>query len=113
MSLDSLGNKQTIISHNCEIKREKYDFLITPYKQTKRHIRTKQQTITRIILSKQIQITRKKFSKRRNAVSKSETIKLEELYRLKDSLYKTYQDNDTLNFSDSETTSQSSIQGKR
>ena len=57
--------------------------------------------------------SRKRFSKRRNAVSESETSFLEELYKLKDSVNKKDQVNDQLYFSDSETTSHSSIQGKR
>ena len=86
MSLDNLRNKQTIILRNCEINNEKYDLVITPYKQTIGYNRTKRQTITRKILSKQRQITRKRFSKRRNTVSESETSNLEELYRLRDSI---------------------------
>ena len=98
MSLDILGNKQTIILHNCEINNEKYDLVMTPQKQTIGYIRTKRQRITRKISSKQRQITRKKFSKRRNAVSESETSILEELYMLKDSINKNYHVNDTLYF---------------
>ena len=113
MSLDNLGNKQTIIQHNCDINNEKYDLVITPHTQSIGYIKTKRQTITRKSLSKQRQITRKRFSKQRNAVSESDTSHLEELYRLKNSVNKNYQVNDTLYFSDSETTSQSSIQGKR
>ena len=86
MSLDNLGKKQAIILHNCEINNEKYDLVITPHTQSKRYIRTKRQTIKRKILSQQSQITRKRFSKQRNAFSKSETSHLEELYRIKDSL---------------------------
>ena len=113
MSQDNLGNKQTVILHNCEINNEKYDLVITPHTQSIGYIRTKRQTISRKILSEERQITRKSFSKRRNAVSESETSNLEELYRIKESINKNYQVNDTLFFSDSETTSQSSIQGKR
>ena len=113
MSLDNLGNHQTIILHNCEINNEKYDLIITPHRQSTGYIRTKRQTIKRKILSKQRQITRKIFSKQRNAFSESETSHLQELYRLKDSINKNYQVNDTLYFSDSETTSHSSIRGKR
>ena len=98
MSLDNLGKKQTIILHNCEINNEKYDLVITPHTQSKRYIRTKRQTIKRKILSQQSQITRKRFSKQRNAFSESETSHLEELYRIKDSLNKNYQVNDTLFF---------------
>ena len=77
MSIDNLGNNQTIILDNCEINNEKYDLVITPHKQTKGYIRIKRQTITRKIFSKQRQITRKRFSKRRNANSESETSNLE------------------------------------
>ena len=107
MSLDNLGNKQTIILHNCEINNEKYDLVITPNRQSEGYIRTKRQTIKQKILSKQRQITQ------RNAVSESETNHLKELYKLKYSVNKNYQVNDTLCFSDSETTSQSSIHRKR
>ena len=55
----------------------------------------------------------KKRSGIRNRISESETSNLEGLYRLKDSVNKNYQVNDTLYFSDSEFTSQSSIQGER
>ena len=96
--------------HNCELNNEKYDLIITPHTQSIEYTRTKRQTITRKILSKQRQITRRSFSKRRNAVSESELSHSEELYRLKNSVNKNYQVNDTLYFSDSETTSQSSIQ---
>ena len=88
MSLDNLGNKQTIILHNCEINKEKYDLVITPHKQSIGYFRTKRRTITRKILSNIRQITQKKFSKQRNAAAESETSKLEELYRLKDSINK-------------------------
>ena len=107
MSLDNLGNKQTIILHNCEKYNEKYDLLITPHRQSTGYIRTKRQTIKRKILSKQRQITRKRFSKQKNAFSESETSHLQELYRLKDPVKKNYPVNDTLYFSDSETTTHS------
>ena len=113
MSLDNLGNKQTIILHNCEINNEKEDLVITPHTQSIGYIRTKRPTIKRKILSKQRQITRRRFSKQRSAFSESETNHSEELYRSKDSVNKNYQNIDTLYFSDSEATSQSSIQGKR
>ena len=41
MSLDNLGNKQTIILHICEINNEKYDLVITPHKRTIGYIRRK------------------------------------------------------------------------
>ena len=113
MSLDNLGNEQTIILHNCEINNEKHELVITPHTQSIGYIGTKRQTITRKVLSKQRQITRKRFSKRGDTVSESETSNLEELYRLNDSVNENYQFIDTIYFSDSETTSPSSIQGKR
>ena len=113
MSLDHLGNKQTIKLHNCEINNEKNDLVITPHRQSTGNIRTKRQTIKGKVLSKQRQITQKRFSKQRNAFSESETSHLQELYRLKDSKNKIYPVNDRLYFSDSETTSHSSKQEKR
>ena len=80
MSLNNLGNKQTIILHNCEINNETYDLVITPGKQTIGYIRTKRQTIKTKNISKQRQITRKRFTKRRNAVSDSEISNLDALY---------------------------------
>ena len=79
MSLKNLGNKQTIVLHNCEIDNQKYDFVITPHTQTVGYIRTKRQIIKRKILSKQRQITRKRFSKNRNAFSESENSSLDAL----------------------------------
>ena len=31
MSFKNLGNKQTIVLHNCEIDNKKYDLVITPH----------------------------------------------------------------------------------
>ena len=113
MSLKNLGNKQTIVLHNCEINNETYDLVITPHKQTIGYIRTKRQTIKRKIISKQRQFTRKRFSNRRNAVSESEVSRLDALYKLKESVIKNCPIHDQLNFSDSETTSNSSKRRKR
>ena len=44
MSLNNLGNKQTIVLHNCETNNEKYDLVINPNKQTIVYIRTKRKT---------------------------------------------------------------------
>ena len=46
MSRDILGNKQTIILHNCIINDERYDLVVTPHRQTIGYIRTKRQTLT-------------------------------------------------------------------
>ena len=108
MSFKNLGNKQTIVLHNCEIDNKKYDLVITPHTQTVGYIRTKRQTLKRKIITKQRQITRKRFSKNRNAFSESD-----ELYKLKESIDKNCPIHDQLYFSDSETTSNSSKRGKR
>ena len=86
MSFKNLGNEQTIVLHNCEIDNKKYDLVITPHTQTVGYIRTKRQTIKRKIINKQRQITRKRFSKYRNAFSESEANSLDELYKLKESI---------------------------
>ena len=112
MSFKSLGNKQTIVLHNCEIDNQKYDLVITPHTQTVGYIRTKRQTIKRKIISKQRQITRKRFSKNRNAFSESETNSLDELYKLKELINKNCPIHDQFYFSDSETTSNSSKKEK-
>ena len=57
MSVKNLGNKQTIVLHNCEIDNQKYELVITPHTQTDEYIRTKRQTIKRKIISKRRQIT--------------------------------------------------------
>ena len=64
-------------------------------------------------MSKERQITRKKFSKRRNAVSESEVSHLDALYKLKDTVNKNHPVHDQLYFSDSKATSHSSKQGKK
>ena len=81
MSFKNLGNKQTIVLHNCEIDNQKYDLVITPHTRTVGYIRTKRVTIKRKIINKQRQITRKRFSKNRNAFSESEASNLDELYK--------------------------------
>ena len=63
MSFKSLGNKQTIVLHNCEIDNKKYDLVITPHTQTVGYIRTKRQTLKRKIITKQRQNTKKIFKK--------------------------------------------------
>ena len=113
MSFKNLGNRQTIVLHNCEIDNQKYDLENTPHTQSVGYIRTKRQTIKRKIINKQRQITRKRISKNRNAFSESEANSLDELYKLKELLDKNCPIHDQLYFSDSETTSNSSKRGKR
>ena len=109
MSFKNLGNKQTIVLHNCEIDNQKYDLVITPHTQTVGYIRTKK----RKIINKQRPITRKRLSKNRNAFSESEASSLDELYKLEESIDKNCPIHDQIYFSDSETTSNSSKRGKR
>ena len=61
MSLNNLGNKRTIILHNCKINNETYDLVITPHKQTIGYIRSKRQTIKRKILSHKDKLHEKYF----------------------------------------------------
>ena len=113
MSFKKLRNKQTIVLHNCEKANQKYDLVNTPHTQTVGYIQTKRHTIERKIINKQRQITRKRFSKNRNAFSESEGNSLDELYKIKESIDKNCPIHDQLCFSDSETTSNSSKRGKR
>ena len=75
MSRDNVGNKQTIILHNCIINDERYDLVITPHRQTIGYIRTRRQTLRKEIINKQKQMIRKLFSKRRNASTKKLNLK--------------------------------------
>ena len=113
MSRDNLGNKQTIIIHNCLINDDKYDLVITPQRQSVGYSRTIRQTLRKKIINNQNQIIRKRFSKRRNAVSESETTTIQALHNLKDSINKNRQIDHQPYFTDSETTSPASIKGKR
>ena len=60
MSFKNLGNKQTIVLHNCEIDNKKYDLVITPHTQTvgyigtKRHIKKKNKNQTKTNNTKKI-----------------------------------------------------------
>ena len=113
MSRDNLGNKQTTILHNCLFNDERYDLVITPHRQTIGYKRTRRQTLRKKIINKQKRIISKRFPKRRNAVSESETSATQELHNSKDSINKNHQIDDQLYFSDSETTSPASIKRKR
>ena len=113
MSLKNLGNKQTIVLHNCEIDNQRYDLVITPHLQIFGYIPTKRQTVKRKHISKQKQITRKRFSKNTNAFSESEASSLDALFKLKESINKNCPIHNQLYFSDSETTSNSSKRGIR
>ena len=113
MSRDNLGNKQTIIMHNCLYNDDKYDLVVTPHRLLVGYIRTKRQTLRKKIIIKQKKIVRKRFSKRRNASSESETTAIQELHNLKDSKTKNHQIDDQLNFTDSKTTSPASMKGNR
>ena len=75
MSRDNLGNRQTIIVHNCLNNDEKHDLVIKPKRQTIGYIKTKRQTLRKKTINKQKQIIRKRFSKQRNASTKILKIK--------------------------------------
>ena len=68
MSLENLGNKQTIILNNCEKNSKKYDLVITPHRQSTGYIRTKRQAIKQKILSKRRQNTKKKIFKTKKRI---------------------------------------------
>ena len=112
MSLKNLGNKQTIVIHNCQIENQKYDLVITPHTQKTEYIHTKRQSLKRTIQRKQRQITRKRFSKRRIAFSDSEVSSLDALYKVEDSINQSYPIQDSVYFSDSETNTISSKKEK-
>ena len=102
-----------MILHNCLIQNESYDLLIAPHTPTKRYIRSKRQTTKKTIIAKPQQTIRRRFSKIRNAVSESDTTTIQELQDLKDSIDRNNPKNEQKYFSDSESTSPSSIKGKR
>ena len=77
------------------------------------YIRKKIQKLREKIKKQTKKNIRKRFSKRRNAVSESETTAIHELHNLKYSINKNHQIDDQLYFTDSKTTSQSSVKGKR
>ena len=96
-----------------KFRKQKNDHVITPHKQSVGYIKTKRQTLRKKIFNKQKQIIRKKFSKRRNAVSESETTAIHELHNLKDSKNNHHQTDIQLYFTDSEITSSASVKGKQ
>ena len=63
MSFKNLGNKQTIVLHNCEIDNKKYDLVITPHTQTVGYIRTKRLTIKKNNKQTKTNHTKKIFKK--------------------------------------------------
>ena len=52
MSRYNLGSKQTIVLHNCLIKNEKYDLVITPHRQTIEIIMSKRPLRKKTIITK-------------------------------------------------------------
>ena len=63
MSRDILGNKQTIVLHNCLIQDTRYHFVITPHIQKVGQIRSKKQTKKRQI-TKQKSYYKKRYTRR-------------------------------------------------
>ena len=94
------------------MKKFKNTILLYPHTQTIEYIHTKRQTLKRTNLRKQRQITRKRFSKHRNAFSESEVSSLDALYKVEDSINQTYPIQDSVYFSDSESSTISSKKGK-
>ena len=98
--------------HNCLTRNKRYDFVITPNRQTKGYIRSKRQTRKKTIITEQKQIIRKRFSKERNSLRirhKHNT----GTPNIKDSIYKNNLIDDQIYYSDSESTTPSSKKGKR
>ena len=63
MSRDNLGSEKTIVLHNCLIKNERYDLVITPHSKTKGFIRSKRQKRKKTIIMKQKTNYQKTFFK--------------------------------------------------
>ena len=63
MSFKNLGNKKTIVLHNCEIDNKKCDLVITPHTQTVGYIRTKRQKIKEKLLTNKDKSHEKDFQK--------------------------------------------------
>ena len=53
MSRDNLGSKKTILIHNCLIKNNRYDLVITQHRKTIGYIRSKKQTGKKTTITKQ------------------------------------------------------------
>ena len=113
MSRDNIGIEKSIVLHNCLNKNERYDLVITPHKQKIGYIRSKRQTRKNTIITKQKHFIKRRFSKRQNAVSESETNTLQELQDFKDLIKKNKPIDDQIQFSDSEASTLSSIKIKR
>ena len=87
-----MGSKPTIILHNCLIKSERYELVITPHRQTIVYIRSDQirktNTTKKELAKQKTNYQKKVFKKRRNAVSESDPTTIPEFHDLKDSLNK-------------------------
>ena len=108
MPRDNLGSKQTIVLRDSLIKNERYDLLITMHRQTIGHNRSKDKHVKKII-TKQRQIIKGKFLKRRNAVSQPETNTIKELQNMKDSVNENDPTENQKFFYDAEAATPSSI----
>ena len=63
MSRDNLGNKQTLILHDCLIKKERYDFIIKQQRKKIGYLRSKKQPKKKAIITKQKEIIKLKTSR--------------------------------------------------
>ena len=68
MSFKNLGNKQTIVLHNCEIDNQKIRSCNNPTYANSWIHSNKKTNKKRKIISKQRQVTRKRFSKKKKRI---------------------------------------------
>ena len=95
------------------INDERYDFLITPHKQTVGYNKSKRKSRKKTIIAKQKHIIKRKLSKTRNAVSESDTIAIQNLQDLNNSIEKIKPIDQRKRFFDSESISPSTTKDKR
>ena len=113
MSFKNLGNKQTIVLHNCEIDNKKKRSC-NHSTSTNSWIHSNKTTNNKKKNYKQTKTNHTKtIFKKKNEFSESEANNSDELYKLKESIDKSCPIHDQLYFSDSETTSNSSKRRKR
>ena len=95
------------------INDEKYDFVITPHKQTVGNHKSKRKTRKKTIIAKQKHIIKRKLSKTRNAVSESDTITIQNFQDLNNSTGKIKPIDQRKCFFDSESISPSTTKDRR
>ena len=107
MSRDNLGNKHSIIIHNCLINDNRYDLVITPHRQSVGYIRTK----TKTLRTNKNKLLEKKFkTKKRSLRIRNKHTRISQFKKLNK---QNHQIDDQLYFTDSEPTSPASIKVER